>query len=245
MIKIIQSKLFQQFDNLVFGFSTKIGLERKAPYYFNMSYNVGDDANRVKENREAFFGCLGIASENVAYQKQIHSDIIKVVDKGGFVGESDAMITTQPGIAIAISVADCIPVFLYDKKKKIIAGIHSGWRGTKANILGKTLDYLLHNFDVNPDSLFVYLGPSISRDNYEVGQEVASQFDDKYFLKNDGKYYLDLKGVCVDVLLNYGIPESNVEIYEGCTFKEKDLLHSYRRDGKLSGRALGVIYMKE
>ncbi|AFN73390.1 Multi-copper polyphenol oxidoreductase laccase [Melioribacter roseus P3M-2] len=245
MIKIIQSKLFRQFENLVFGFSTKIGLDRGDPYYFNMSYNVGDDEYRVKENRKAFFGYLGIESEKVAYQKQIHSDIIKVVRKGGFAGESDAMITTEPGVALAISSADCIPIFLYDKKNNLIAGAHSGWRGTKSNILGKTLDFLVSNFNSSVDSLFVYLGPSISKENYEVGPDVASQFKEKYLSVINGKYYLDLRSVCIDVLYDFGVPDSNVEIYEGCTYKEKELLHSYRRDGKLSGRALGVIYMKE
>ncbi|MGK9477589.1 peptidoglycan editing factor PgeF [Melioribacter sp. OK-6-Me] len=245
MIKIIQSKLFQKFENIVFGFSTKIGLGRKGPFYFNLSYNVGDDEKVVKENRDAFFGALGIEPENVAYQRQVHSDHILIVNKGGFAGESDAMITTNTRIALAISSADCVPIFMYDKKNKVIAGIHSGWRGTKANILGKTLDLLINKFNTQVDSLFVYIGPSISKENYEVGLDVASQFDEKYLSKNNGKYYLDLRQVCLDVLVDYQIRELNIEVYEGCTFNEKDLLHSYRRDGKMSGRALGLIYMKE
>ncbi len=245
MIKIIQSRLFQQFENIVFGFSTKIGLGRKGPYYFNLSYNVGDDEKTVKENRRAFFGALGIEPENVAYQRQVHSDKIQIINEGGFAGESDAMITTTPKIALAISSADCVPIFMYDKRNNIIAGVHSGWRGTKANILGKTLDLLINKFNTSVDSLFVYIGPSISKENYEVGRDVASQFDEKYLSKNNEKYYLELRRVCLDVLLDYRVPEANIEIYKGCTFNKKDLLHSYRRDGKVSGRALGLIYIKE
>lgn len=241
---IIKSELFKKFPEIIFGLSTKIGLERKPPYFFNLSLTVNDDENLVKENRKEFFAQLGLNQEQIAFQKQIHSDIIKFVDKPGLLGESDALITAKTNIGLAISVADCTPIFIYDKSNMVIAAVHSGWRGTQKQILKKTLNNLKFHWKSAPENLYIYVGPSISQKNYEVGQEVASQFDQKYLLKKNGKLYLDVVNANIDMLRQFGIPEEQIEISEYCTYGEKDLLHSYRRDGIISGRSLGVIALK-
>lgn len=242
-MQIIKSLLFQNFPEIIFGLSTKIGLNRAEPFYFNMSLTVGDDPEMVHENREAFYNELGLTTEQIAIQKQIHSDVIAIVGEPGLVGESDAMITTQKGIGLAISTADCTPIFIYDRKNEIIAAVHSGWRGTEKQILQKTLLILLEQFNCSPFDLFVYIGPSICQKNYEVGDEVAKHFHRIYVKEVENKFYLDITGVNEDVLLSLGIQKSNIEISSLCSYEEK-YLQSYRRDGKNSGRALGVIAMK-
>lgn len=244
-MEIIHSKFFQNFPELIFGFSIKIGLNRKPPYNFNLSYNVGDDKEIVKENRCAFFNSIGLKPEQIAYQKQIHSDIIKFVEKPGPVGESDALITKFVGIGLAISSADCTPIFIYDKQNKVIAAVHSGWKGTQKRILKKTLNNLKQHYNSKADKLYIYIGPSISQKNYEVGKDVAILFDQKYLKLENGKIYLDVLGANVDMLLEFGIQNEHIEVSTLCTFEQKDLLHSYRRDGKLSGRSLGVIALKD
>lgn len=245
MLKIIQSNLFRKFPEIIFGFSTKIGLNRKEPYYFNMSYSVGDKKEIVEENRREFFKELGLNPANVAYQKQIHSDIVKIIEKPGYAGLSDALITQVPEIALAISSADCAAIFIYDTKNKIIAAVHSGWKGTYKKILKKTLHLMFKNFHSNPKNLFAYIAPSISQKNYEVREDVASLFDSKYLKKIDSKIFLDIKKANEDMLIENGIPEKQIEISELCSYEEKNLLHSYRRDGKYSGRALGLIAMRK
>ncbi len=94
---ILKPHIFDKYANVIAGVGTKIGADRKAPYFFNMSFSVGDDENIVEENRNLFFENLGIKPENVAYQKQVHEDKISFVTQGGQVGESDAMITDKPG----------------------------------------------------------------------------------------------------------------------------------------------------
>jgi YfiH family protein len=242
---IIRSRLFSKFPEIIFGFSTKIGLNREAPYYFNLSFTVGDNPLTVKENREEFFKQLGLNSSQIAFQKQIHSNIFNFVENPGLIGESDALLTTKYNIGLAISAADCIPVFIYDKKNKLIAAVHIGWRGTQKKILEKVLNNLFCNYNSNPENLYSYIGPSISQFNYQVGSEVAVLFDQKYIKVEDQKIFLDIVSANKDFLLNYGIEEKNIEISELCTYKEKDLLHSYRRDGDISGRMLGVIALKE
>ena len=242
-MQIIKSSLFQKFPEIIFGLSTKIGLNRTEPFFFNMSLTVGDDPEIVRANREAFYNELGLTTGKIAIQKQIHSDKVTIVNEPGLVGESDAMITTQKGIGLAISTADCTPIFIYDRNNDIIVAVHSGWRGTEKQILRKTLIILLEQFNCLPNDLVVYVGPSICQMNYEVGDEVAKLFNRKY-LKNIGnKFYLDIPGVNKDVLLDSGIQESNIEISSLCSFEE-EYLQSFRRDGEKSGRALGIIAMK-
>jgi len=245
MLKIIQSNLFKKFPEIIFGFSTKIGLNRKEPYFFNMSYSVGDKKELVEENRREFFKELGLNPANVAYQKQIHSDIVKIIEKPGYAGLSDALITQVPEIGLAISSADCAAIFIYDIKNKIIAAVHSGWKGTHKKILEKTLHLMFDNFHSDPENLFVYIAPSISQKNYEVKEDVASLFDSKYLKKIDGKIFLDIKKANQDILIENGISEKQIEISELCSYEGKNLLHSYRRDGKYSGRALGLIAMRK
>ncbi len=179
MLKIIQCKLFQKFPEIIFGFSTKIGLNRTEPYSFNMSFTVGDNKNIVEQNRKEFFNYLGLNSANIAYQKQIHSDIIKIVSHPGYVGQGDAMITALPDIGLVISSADCVPIFIYDSKYHVISAVHAGWQGTYKQILNKTLYIMFKNFNSKPEDLFAFIGPSISQKNYEVQNDVASLFEKK------------------------------------------------------------------
>lgn len=243
-MQIIQSSLFQNFPEILFGFSTKIGLDRQAPFFFNLSLTVGDDNEKVFENREAFFNKIGLTTSQIAFQKQVHSDFVTIVDSPGIVGESDAIITYKKNIGIAISSADCTPIFIYDRKEKVIAGVHSGWRGTQKQILHKTLSLLTGQFNSMVENLFAYIGPSISQKSYEVGAEVANQFDAKFVKEFSGKYFLDVTGINLNTLLDFGLSALNLEVSPLCSFQEKNLLHSYRRDGVASGRSLGIIAMK-
>jgi YfiH family protein len=241
---IIRSSLFKKYPEIIFGFSTKIGGDREAPYYFNLSHSVSDDETVVEENRKLLFEMLGLGSENVALQKQIHGDTITYVDKGGYYGNSDAMMTDKPNLGLAISTADCTSIFLYDKKKRIIAAVHSGWRGTQKKILLKTLQKMKDDFNSFPKDIIAYIGPSISQKNYEVGPEVAKQFDDKYLISKGNKFLLNVAGNNSDMLLNFGVHKENIQISHYCSYELDELLHSYRRNGLYSGRALGLIAMK-
>lgn len=241
---IINPYIFKRFPEITFGFSTRVGLQRKKPYYFNMSYNVGDDSQIVTENREKFFNKLGLNMESVAYQKQVHGDKISFVKSGGACGESDAMITKKNNLGLAVSSADCCVVFIYDPVNKVIAGVHSGWRGTGKVILLKVLQTLSNEFDSAPGDLICYLSPSISETNYEVDVEVAEQFDLNYLKQKNGKYHLDIPKINEEILLNYGVIPHNIQVSNLCSYEYSSILHSYRRDGKKSGRALGVIAMR-
>lgn len=242
---VIESILLNQFKNISFGFSTKLGLNRKEPFHFNLSLSVGDNEKIVKENRTSFFNYFGLNEKNVAIQKQVHGNSVRFVEKGGIQGESDAMFTDVPGIGLAISSADCSSVFLYDKKNNIIAGIHSGWRSTEKEIVKKTIEILIKEKKTNPTDCFVYLSPSISQKNYEVGFDVAEKFDSKYLIKKGDKFLLDVSGRNYDLLLDCGVPKNQIQLSNLCSYQNNYLLHSYRREGIHSGRAYGLIVLKK
>ncbi len=243
---ILKSGLLNKFsEKLIFGFSTKIGLERKAPFYFNLSLSVDDDPVKVEENRKTYFNSLGLELDQVVLQKQVHSDRVAIINGPGNIGENDAMITKKKGLGLAISSADCVPVFFYDTRKEVIAAVHSGWKGTKLKIVDKTLKMLKSLYQSDSNDLVVYIGPGISQKNYEVGIEVANQFDEMLIKEKNGKYYLDLVKANLMMIKGYGIPNKNIQVSQLCSFEQDKVLHSYRRDGAKSGRALGVIAMKD
>lgn len=242
---ILKPHIFKEFPEITFGFSTKYGDGYEAPYFFNLSLSVDDDRETVLNNRKSFFRGLGLEIEQAAFQKQVHGDTITYMAGPGNAGESDAMITDKPNTALCISTADCTSIFIYDPVKKIIAGIHSGWRGTQQRITAKALGKLELDFGCSAENLFVYLGPSVSQVNYEVGTETAVQFDQRYVAKKENKLYLDVAGANYDMIINAGVPSSQVQQSVLCSYEYKELLHSYRRDGRLSGRAMGVIALNE
>lgn len=242
---VIQSQIFKKFQKVDLGISTKIGLKRTSPFEFNLSQSVGDDVKIVEENRKNFYNWFGLGTGQVKLQRQTHSDIIRYVDKNSSLEESDALITDKNNIGLGISTADCAPIFLYDDKRKLIAAVHSGWRGTEKKILSKTVNILLKDYNCYPEDIYAYIGPSINVKNYEVGEEVAGKFDKRFVLNDNGSIKLDIKKANLSMLITAGIPHQNIQVSKLCSFDCKHMLHSYRRDGEKSGRSLGMIVMKD
>lgn len=178
------------------------------------------------------------------FKKQVHGDKITYTDHPGNIGESDAMITDKPGIGLCISTADCAAIFIYEVKRKIITAVHSGWRGTQKRITEKTMKKLKSEFNCNPENMFAYIGPSISQANYQVGKEVAENFDEKYLRRYNDRFLLDISSINYDILIEEGIPPFQIQKSILCSYEYNNVFHSYRRDGIQSGRALGVIAMK-
>ncbi len=240
-VVIVQSKLFSQFPNLVFGMSTRLGGVSPDPLGMNLSYSVGDDSKNVEVNRSRFFRTLGITEDRFALPKQIHSNVVKEAATPGIYPDCDALMTNTRNIVLGVSVADCVPIFLYDPVTSSIAAVHSGWRGSKQKILGVAIEALIQKYDVKPSNLVGYIGPSAGVCCYEVGEEVAAAFDDEFVKREpDKKPHLDLKCFNKHLMLQSGLKEANIEISDDCTICN-DLYHSFRRDGNRSGRMYGVV----
>jgi len=240
-LKIIESELFKKFPGLKFGISTKHYDGTEPPFFFNLSYRVGDKNENVRKHRKIFFNELGIDEYRVSFQRQTHSVISHFVTEPKFFEESDALYTNSKNNFLAISIADCIPVFLYEPEKKIAAGIHSGWKGTLNKVTSVTIEKLKKEFSLNTENIFAFIGPGISSRHFEVGKEVFDLFEDDVKEIRNGKYFIDLKKHNYLQLIRLGVKPDNIEVSDFCTFSEKDLFHSYRRDKDNSGRMIGVI----
>lgn len=238
---IIKSKIFEKFPEIKAGISTRFSGNDEPPFYFNMSFKVGDIADRVKENRRLFFESLGVNKELVSFQAQTHSVNSNFVTEPAFFKDSDALYTNTKNNFLAVAIADCIPVLLYVPEKKVIAAIHSGWKGTLNKITTATIEKLKSEFSINTENIYAYIGPGISIEHFEVGKDVADLFDDEFRVKRDGKIFIDLKKHNYSQLIKFGVKKDNIEVSEYCTYRDKDLFHSYRRDKEKAGRMLCII----
>lgn len=237
---IIQSKILQH-SNIIHGISTKAG--GAAPFYNNLSKHVGDSEENIKQNRERFFGSLGISQENLVHANQVHSANIQIVSEPGLYKETDGFITGIQGLFLVISIADCMPVMLYDKRNNIIANLHAGWRGTQKKIVSRAMEILTGEFNSKPEDIAAFLGPCISKKNFEVGEDVAGMFEPEYSGKLNGKWYVDIASVNISQLKSFGMKDSQIETSGICTYDETETMHSYRRDRDKSGRMFAVIGM--
>lgn len=241
---IITSKILSTHTELTHGISTRFADE--PPYYNNLSKHVGDEHETVMKNRARFFGSLGIAEASLVHGNQVHSDGVSIVTKPGLYPHTDALITSQKGLNLVISIADCMPVMIYDKTNGVVANIHSGWRGTQKNIVGKTISIMKADFGTDPLELLVFMGPAISKPNFEVDKDVADIFPGEYVSPKQnaaGKFIVDTGKMVYESLLEAGVQANNIEQYPECTFDNAHL-HSYRRDKTVSGRMFAVIGIK-
>ena len=215
----------------------------RLPYGFNMSLSVGDSSADVQANRERAARRLGFAVDRLATQRQVHGSAIRLVDKGYQPGESDALVTNQPGWLLAVSVADCVPILVHDPVAGLVAGVHSGWRGTLANIVGATLELMHQRFGSRAGDMLMYVGASAGQCCYEVGEDVAGAFDAQHSRPlGGGKFLFDNRGAILAQLLAAGVPPGNIEMDPRCTICDANF-HSFRRDGAASGRMFALIGM--
>lgn len=242
-LKLIQSELLNNIAALRCAVSTRRGANNGSPFGMNMSYNVGDRPESVDENRRRFLSALGIPADRLAIPVQCHSSRVESVTAPGRVDGTDALITNTRNLWLAVSVADCTPVFLADPNRDAIAAIHAGWRGSADSISVKAVERMRSEFGTEPGDLVAFIGPSAGVCCYEVGEDVTGRFGSRVQQVRNGKRYLDLKLENASQLMSTGVPDANIETSPLCTICNPELLHSYRRDKDRSGRMMGVIGM--
>jgi YfiH family protein len=211
----------------------------------NTSFNVGDSARNVTGNRQWFLNALGVMPDRLAIPQQQHTAIVKKVSAEGTYEQCDALITNVSKVFLSVSVADCAPVFLFDRKKKVVGCVHAGWRGTEQRIVQKTLLQMQQDFGSAPVDIHAFIGPSAGQCCYEVGEEVARKFDVEFVLRRSGKIYLDIKRANNEQLRVAGVPGLNIEVHVDCTICNLEFYHSYRRDREKSGRMMGIIGLNQ
>ena len=142
---------------------------------------------------------------------------------------ADACFTTLQHISLNVVTADCVPIVLYDRAKKIIWVVHAGWRGSSEKILKKTLESIIEKYACNMNDIILFIGPSICWKCYEVGSEVAELFPES-IIQSWEKYFLDLRAENLLQALASWILRENIEISNECTFELPETYFSYRRE---------------
>jgi len=185
---------------------------------------------------------IGVELNKLKFQHQIHSDIIRVINKDSEETDSDAMITDQQGLILCVKIADCAAILAYDSKNNAIAAIHSGWRGTQQNITAKSIKRMIEIYGSKPENLLIFISPCASGNNYEVGEDVAKFFPRSTKQIEYGKYLFDNTKELLFQLQEIGVYKNNIETSDICTI-ENEHFHSYRRDKDSSGRMCAFIGM--
>lgn len=220
-MKILQPKIFP--ENIIAGVTTA-------------ELNIQKQKDQI-----ALAKLISVDFGNMIFQKQVHSDRIAIAKKSE-ISESDALITSSKGLILNVSIADCAAVLIFDKKNYVCAGVHSGWRGTKAKILKKTIEKLISEFGSKAQDILLYFSPMASVEEYEVGKEFLEYFP-KSIRSKSGKYYFDNKKQLLLQISEFNIPMENFEFANICTIANKSF-HSFRRDRSYSGRMSAFIGLK-
>ena len=221
---------------------------------FNITHYCGDAPENVAENRKLLCAELGIEDAHLILPRQTHDVVTRIItleNLSDSLEGVDAVITNLEGVCIGVSTADCIPLLLFDAKRRVIAAVHAGWRGTVNGIASKALQTMKQTFGTQPEDVQVVVGPGISAASFEVGEEVVEAFKVAGFplevihhvnpLTN--KSHLDLWEANVGLLLQEGVKRENVQQSGICTYQSHETFFSARRLGINSGRIFTGIML--
>ena len=257
-VEYLQSTLLSDCDFLVNAFCTRRGGASQDEYKsLNMSFREGDEEFRVLQNWDRLATAFAIPMEQFLVVNQVHGDAIFVIKpRGSYFPlrdelNYDAIVTTRANLAICIKTADCVPVSVVDKVKKVIAVVHAGWRGSALGISAKVIELMQNQYRSQPQDILVAIGPSIGRCCYEIDQATADAFrkqnNHELFLqqgKKKDKWMLDLVEANRSQILEAGIPESNIEVSGFCTTCNQDMFFSHRGSGGITGRQINFMMIK-
>lgn len=190
--------------------------------------------------------------EGIVLPVQTHSCNVAVVrESQAEYPDTDALVTDQAGVMIGIRTADCVPVLLYDDVRHVVAAVHAGWRGTVGGITRKAVEVMVSEFGCRPADVHAIIGPSISPEAFEVGNEVVEQFmradfPDDIVLRNNPKPRIDLWEANQWLLTEAGVPAEQIEVAGLCTYTNTNRFFSARREGIGTGRLVsGIMVNKE
>lgn len=238
----------------------------------NINEYCGDSKANTDANRLLLANELGIDANHIIMPHQTHGVESRIIGeefatlpdgvKKMLLEGVDAVMTNIPGMCIGVSTADCIPVLLYDEEHHAAAAIHAGWRGTQARIVHKAVQEMRMAYQTDPTKLKAVIGPGISLDNFEVGDEVYADFEQVAFdmsaiaeerIKRnpnaddpakafERKWHINLPLANIQMLTHNGVDEANIINTGICTFDNADNYFSARRLGIESGRIYtGII----
>ncbi len=224
--------------------TTRSGGASRGPYEsLNLGDHVGDVADHVRRNRALLGQALSLPTQPV-WLKQVHGVNVVDASKAPAGVTADGAYTHQRGVVCAVLTADCLPVFLCDRRGTAVAVLHAGWRGLAAGIIEAGVRAL----GIAGDELIARVGPGIGPGSYEVGDEVREIFERQNpaaavaFLPHGGGRWLADMGELAQLRLR-ALGLTQISVDEACTFRDRDKFFSFRRDG-VCGRMASLIWIE-
>jgi len=219
----------------------------------NLGATVGDEFSRVIENRKRAFSAIGCSYDSVFDVWQVHSAEVVCTDKPKSPQtphlQADVIITDKPGVTLLMRFADCVPIFLYDPKRRVVGLAHAGWQGTVLKTVQAAVKTMQAQYQCHPADILAGIGPSIAKHHYQVGEDVISKVemafgkDSNFILSHqDGAVQLDLWEANRLILEEAGI--RYIEVAGICTACQLDDWFSHRGENGKTGRFGGLIHLK-
>ena len=254
-------KIFKPYEDRMIAFSTERegyfvngteGISQEAYGSLNLCHYIGDNPDHVALNRQLFCQYHNIAREMLFMPRQTHTSNVKRIQPGIDLEDTDGLISNIKGSCIGINTADCLPVLIYDPTHHAAATLHAGWRGLVGRIVTKGIEMMKREFGSAASDLICAVGPAISAEIYEVGDELKPQFAEAGFPIKEifidradwAKSHLDLKAAVRFELLTGGVKDKNIEISDICTYLNYSKYFSARKLGINSGRIFSGVILK-
>lgn len=246
---------FWRFDNLntIAAIDHFVSDREGGQTELTLSFSSSPDKELIRNNRKQVAEAMGISADKLVFPSQVHlTNIVNVTRETSKESllDTDALITQERGLCIAVMSADCVPILLYDRRNQAVGAVHSGWRGTVARILEKTLAKMNNAFGTRGEDLVAGIGPSVSQESYEVGGEVIEEVERAFgresalmIKKPNQKAHLDLWKANKIQLMEFGVPEHQIEISDLCTVKNNQHFFSARKGD--AGRFAAGIMLRE
>lgn len=257
-IEYFESSLLSECDFLTHAFCTRLGGVSEDDYAsLNISFKEGDLEGKVLQNWHRLAMAFSIPLEDFLTLNQVHGNDIFVIKPFGDYYPADrkldydAIVTNRTNLAICIKTADCVPIFLVDRIRKVIAVVHAGWRSTALSITAKVIHLLIDKYHCSPHDTLAAIGPAIGKCCFDLDSTAANDFrkqkNHEAFLfpgKRQNKYSIDLTEANRRQIMNCGIPESNIDVSDICTSCRQDLFFSHRGSGGITGRQVNFMMIK-
>ncbi len=253
-VEYIQFKRLLEYSNILTHCFTL------RPLNFEGFKDYQEHKEKITDDYKKICSELEIKYENICRPKQTHTDVIKNIedgDEGIYLKEFydvDGLITNKENKALVLAFADCTPLLFFDPIKKVIANVHSGWKGTVQMIGKKTVEKMIRDYNCNPQDIICAIGPTIRKCHFEVDEDVKDIFYqtlkneidiNKYITDKNReyktKYYIDTVEINKQMLMKVGLKEENIIDSKICTVCNKDKIHSYRAHGKDAGRNISIM----
>lgn len=254
--RLWRSRLLDSLPWLVHGVTERVGGASTAPFAsLNLGLHVGDDAERVRENRERVAIAAGLPLSHMVCAAQVHGSeaaLVSAEDAGrgasvfsDAIPGADALVADEAGLLLALFFADCLPILLADRENRVVAVAHAGWRGLVGGVIENTLQTMTGRFGSRPESVVAAIGPGIGPCCFEVGGEVAERFPAAVMESGaEDKAHVNLAEAARLRLVQVGVSPASIESAGICTACHTERFFSHRAEHGRTGRMGAFIAIR-